>query len=168
MNIFFLDKNPYFAAMYQVDKHVVKMVLETAQLLSTAWHVLEPDNEICNSLYRKTHANHPTAIWVRQTAANYWWTVLHLEALLKEYRQRYGKVHATTRIFNLLNDYRTPLSLIHCNDRLTSPSLAMPDEYKCEDAVIAYRTYYVKDKLKKLPNSWKTRSKPEWIKDYET
>lgn len=88
MNIFVTDPDPYVCANVLDDKRVVKMVLETAQLLSTAIHA-------CGGVgpYKVTHLNHPCSIWTRQSRANYDWLLQHFDALLMEYTDRYGKIH---------------------------------------------------------------------------
>jgi len=100
MNIFAIDSDPFKAVEYMVDKHVVKMVVETAQILSTAHHVL--DNPINSPLYKKTHVNHPSTVWARQSDSNYSWLYNHFIALLFEYTYRYGKIHKTSRLIDEL------------------------------------------------------------------
>ncbi len=136
MNIFYLDKDPTEAARLQCDRHVVKMILETAQLLSTA-HV-ELDGE--QVAYKATHKNHPSAVWVRESLDHYEWALYHLEALGREYERRYKKVHKTIREhFKALQ--RPPVAL-EGTYGFTDPPQCMPDECKHEDAVVAYQTYY--------------------------
>ena len=97
MNIFRLDNDPFVAAYNQCNKHVVKMCLETAQLLSTAHRVL--DGEDANpDLYKATHKNHPSAVWARENSSNYLWLMQHFDALLLEYAFRYYKRHASSRL----------------------------------------------------------------------
>jgi hypothetical protein len=98
MNIFYTDPCPVNCAKYLDNKRVVKMVLETAQLLSTArtFHELE-------TTYRPTHMNHPCAIWVRSSLENYLWTYAHFKALLEEYTRRYTRKHACERLLEELS-----------------------------------------------------------------
>ena len=145
MNIFVLSLCPRLAARLHCDKHVVKMILETAQLLYTAHHVAGTV-DLPMGAYKKTHANHPCALWVRESRANYLWLVELGWWLCKEYQYRYGggKVHKTERHI---------LWLKSCVPRLpdvpqTPFRLAMPDEYKHPDAVQAYQAYYRENKLK--------------------
>ena len=86
MNIFYLDKDPKKCAEMHCDKHVVKMILEYAQLLSTAHRVLD-GNEWADhvGLYKATHKNHPSAIWARESAGNYFWLNKLFQELCKEY-----------------------------------------------------------------------------------
>lgn len=156
MNIFYLDQDPNLCAQMMVDKHVVKMILETAQLLSTAHHVL--DNSTNGELYKKTHVNHPSSKWARESRANYNWLYLHFRALLNEYQYRYGKVHASARLNVHLKDapINIPLS------EFSSPPCAMDAQYVISsDAIVNYRNYY--NKGKRDLHSWKMREKPEWV-----
>ena len=93
MNIFYLDPHPTVAAQQCCDKHVVKMILESAQMLSTAHRVLDKnDNEL---LYKEAHKNHPSTKWVRESHLNYQWLYAHFVALGEEYTARYGKIHVS-------------------------------------------------------------------------
>jgi hypothetical protein len=146
MNIFYLDRNPYKAAEQHYNKHVVKMVLEAAQLLCTAHHISGDGNVP----YKKTHANHPSAVWVRSSKANYLWCYEYMLALGKEYTKRYGKSHLTIeKCREVLS--KVPFA-IHISD-FSDPPQCMPDEYKMADAVDGYKKYYelgkshLKDKL---------------------
>lgn len=156
MNIFYLHTHPILAAQYQVDKHVVKMILETAQLLCTAHHVL--DNSTDERLYKKTHQNHPSAKWVRESEENYIWLYFHFIGLLTEYTLRYKKTHASQRLTDILinipkNIPNIPMTKIPC---------AMPDEYKISnDPVINYREYYKHGK--KDLHKWTNRMPPYWL-----
>jgi hypothetical protein len=115
MNIFYLDRDPIEAARLQCDRHVVKMILETAQLLSTAHNELD-GGQIA---YKSTHKNHPSAVWARASAENYYWLQRHLGALGHEYFRRYGRVHKTIQTHSqapshaLLEAYLTVTSLTH-------------------------------------------------------
>lgn len=146
MNIFVLARCPRLAARLHCDKHVVKMILETAQLLYTAHHVVgTPD--LPAGAYKKTHANHPCALWVRESRANYLWLVELGWWLCKEYQVRYGggKVHKTERHILWLKSCVPLLPTVP----QTPFRLAMPDPYKTDDPVQAYQTYYREDKLKR-------------------
>jgi hypothetical protein len=134
MNVFFLAKCPTKAAQMQCDKHVVKMILETAQLLSTAHHLCGEGGP-----YKVTHQNHPSAVWARESVANYRWLYAHLEALSDEYTERYAKVHKTWR------EHAQALS--RCPEgikglKFTEPPQCMPDECKQGDTTVAYMVYY--------------------------
>ena len=158
MNIFYLDECPVKSAQAQCDKHVVKMILETAQLLSTAHRVLDGDKYADHAgLYKATHKNHPSAVWVRECVANYHWTHLHLTALCAEYTRRYNKTHKTQR---LLAPLAVVPSAISSNETLTDVPQCMPDEYKRSDAVDAYRAYYHGDKARFA--EWRHSNPPVW------
>lgn len=166
-----------------VDRHVIKMVLESAQLLSTAHRVLDGKETIIEGwidefgikhrksrhwiladgrdsiLYRATHINHPSAIWVRNSVENYNWLVDHLFALGDEYTYRYGKRHATME--KMAYELQSPPHNLKEWDWTTMPC-CMPDCYKTSDnSVNCYRNYY-RDAKSEL-HSWKKRDKPHWI-----
>jgi len=147
MNIFVLHLSPKLAAQFHCDKHVVKMILETAQMLYSAHWVLNPEN-VPETAYKLAHKNHPCSIWVRESIANYLWLCSLGWWLCKEYQFRYGyhKTHKTeTHIVWLMNNPPTSIPQIH----RTEFAQAMPDEYKNTDVVKAYQTYYIESKLKK-------------------
>jgi hypothetical protein len=122
MNIFYLHKDPHEAAKLQYNKHVVKMILESAQMLCTAHHcVMGEDADVP---YKVAHRNHPSTIWARRSANNYEWLYHHFVALSKEYTKRYGKEHLS---------YTGITDMPQC----------MPDEYKDECSIQAYWNYYI-------------------------
>jgi hypothetical protein len=131
MNLFVLHPNPIRAAEWMCDKHVVKMILEVAQMLSTAHRELESSlvTDDC-LLYKKTHLNHPSTIWCRTTGANYHWAYVHMIALCDEYTKRYGKTHLTdTKLRSVLCHFPEKL-LDSCRPKdLTIPPSCMPDKY---------------------------------------
>lgn len=176
MNIFYLNNDPRICAQQHVDKHCVKMILEYAQLLSTAHRVLDGtlsvglsasgrkktsyvlDDQRESLLYSATHVNHPSAVWVRQSKTNYRWLYQLFHELLTEYSWRYGKVHATQRLQILLNAAPTNIP----DGPFTEPTPAMPDEYKVAgDSVQSYKNYYLGDKKRMF--SWKNRETPSWV-----
>jgi len=176
MNIFFVDKDPQKAAISLVDKHVVKMILESAQLLSTAHRVLDGEVEIGQSktgrkatrwvlpdgrediFYKATHVNHPSAKWCRESVENYLWLADHLFALLDEYTYRYGKTHKTSALAYYLQS--PPLKLKEWD--FTTPPSAMDIAYIISnDPVENYRNYYKIGKARM--HSWKMREPPPWI-----
>lgn len=140
MNIFYLDPDTRSCAEYHCNKHVVKMILEYAQLLSTTHHVLDGPKE---GLYKPTHKNHPSAVWVRESRLNYLWLYdLWLEMLL-QYNMRYKKVHASARLCPFLKEVP---SNIPEGEPWSDPPQCMPDQYKGKSTVQAYREYYAKEK----------------------
>lgn len=156
MNIFVLDASPCESARMMCDKHVVKMVLETAQLLSTAWNVIDPNHGM--DLYKSTHMNHPCSLWVRETSMNYIWAYSHFAALCTEYTHRYGKTHKTQGMaFNLYK--LPPIGGLE----QTPFAICMPEKYKVtNDPVQSYRNYYNGDKAAFA--KWTNREVPEWFK----
>jgi len=157
MNIFFLDHDPLRAAQFHADKHCIKMVLETAQLLSSAHHIL--DSNPPKNIYKLTHKNHPSAIWVRDSLRNYEWTVKLFECLLLEYKYRYGKIHKSVE---LLETLKIPPEFIHHNISFSTPPCVMPEEYIIlNDVIGSYRNYYKNGKKSLL--KWTKRQKPDWI-----
>jgi len=136
MNIFYLSRDPEEAARVQHNKHVVKMILESAQMLSTCHREFGDDREI---LYKRTHVNHPSAVWVRQSSQHYHWLWRHMMALGEEYTRRYGKNHLTIKKLGRVL-FSPPVDLQ--NNGFTDPPQYMPEEYQREDTVDAYQCYY--------------------------
>jgi len=152
MNIFILDLNHEKNAQYHADKHVVKMILESAQLLSSAVRMSGID-----AGYKLTHKNHPCAIWTRESLSNWLWLHDLTMALNDEYRYRYNK-----KVNHKSYDMAMSLPLPNINDiGMTTFRQAMPDEYKDNDVVKAYRAYYIGEKSHLF--SWKNREIPEWV-----
>ena len=159
MNIFTTNDCPVVSAQEMCDKHVVKMILESAQMLSTAHRVLDGDDRANETgLYKMAHKNHPSTIWVRASSENYRWLWKHMDALLKEYTHRYGKHHATERLRNIL--FRPPLNIVH-GVPLTDPPQCMPELCKGEDTVLAYQNYYIIEKSGFA--RWTKRETPAWF-----
>ena len=138
MNIFVLSLDPREAAEYHCDKHVVKMILETAQLLYCSHWMLNPD-ALPPTAYKKTHPNHPCSIWIRESIENYQWLSELGLALCDEYTYRYGKRHKTQDHLEWLASHIPPLPEVP----RTQFRMAMPNEFKCEDPILAYHTYYL-------------------------
>lgn len=200
MNLFYVDADPTVAAQSLGDKHVVKMILETAQMLSTAHRILDGKQEVIevtkrkikklksgevidlgyitrkkkiwklddkidnDKMYKATHINHPSSIWIRQSAVNYFWAYDHFVALCNEYTRRYGKIHLTDRKLSTLLIIE-PLNIPRGNENShTLPPCCMPDEYKITDCPVTnYRYYYAFAKTKM--HKWTNRQPPEWIKE---
>jgi hypothetical protein len=164
MNIFSLDKDPEKSARMMSNKHVVKMLLESAQLMCTTHRLLDgvleirksitgrrykywklPDNRE-HSFYKPTHYNHPSSLWVRESASNYYWLYFHFYFLNEEYLKRYGKIHLSFLKFsqslkekpvNLQDIGLTPFKLAISNQDYIVPS----------DSIQSYRNYYEAEKL---------------------
>jgi hypothetical protein len=150
MNIFILDEDMDKCVQYHCDKHVVKMILEYAQILCSVHHLSGG-----TAPYRLTHKNHPCNVWARESLSNYDWLLLLAHKLAHEYTHRYGKVHKSSLVINSLPVPNIP------DIGLTPFPQAMPDEYKSSDAVAAYRSYYLGEKSWML--QYKNRPQPDWI-----
>lgn len=182
MNIFYLDRDPKTAAQYHIDKHVVKMIIEYAQLMSTAHRLLDGDQYIDQTangrkikrwklddyrepiLYKASHINHPSAVWVRQELSHYQWLWNLASELCQEYRHRYGgaadKQHKTSLVIQKLS---FAPNNIPRNGLFGEPPQAMPEDAKVPgDSITAYRNYYIK--YKKAFATWKIREIPFWYK----
>lgn len=181
MNIFYLDTDPKIAAQYHLDKHVVKMIVEYAQLMSTAHRILDGDHYFDKSkngrkihrwklndyredkLYHAVSWNHPSAIWVRESDVHYNWLWQLFKNLCVEYRFRYGgtidKQHKTSLI-------QSDLSFLPYNiprNGWSEPPQAMPEDVKVPgDSIQAYKNYYLK--YKRGFAKWKVREVPHWYK----
>lgn len=156
MNIFFLDENPKLSSQYHVDKHVVKMILEHTQLLSSVHWVIGGE-----APYKLSHKNHPCSIWVRESLSNYLYLCEFTLELGKEYTHRYGKRHKSIDVVEwcIINKPNIP------DIGFTTPAMAMPDEYKTSSVVESYRNYYAG--AKKNLAVWKNREKPYWFGEKE-
>ena len=179
MNIFVLDDSPETSAKYMCDKHINKMVVESAQMLCTAHRMLdgietkrasvsgkrfltyfempEPDESL---LYRAAHLKHPCNIWIRETEGNYHWLYDHFMYLGEEYTYRYGKVHMTdTKLRQALKQVPTNIPDIGP----TKFKLAMGSNPECifEDAVKSYRAFY-HTKEERFNLVWTKRMIPDW------
>ena len=145
MNIFYLDKCPHKAAELQYNKHVVKMILESAQMLCTAHHHYAERHEINADYipYKKAHYNHPSTIWARENHYQYQWLYWHMMALGDEYKKRYSKEHLSiTKCKECLSFSPYGISL----GKFEQPPQCMPDEYKDKCSIQAYWNYYIGDK----------------------
>ena len=156
MNIFLLDTDTRKCAQYHCDKHVVKMILETAQLLCGVHHMTD---QVTDQVpYKLSHKNHPCAIWSRESLSNYLYLCdLGLE-LCKEYTYRYGKRHKSQEVIEWCVTNKPNI----CDKEFTEPARAMPNEYKVDSVVESYRNYYIGEKSKIAV--WKNRDIPEWFK----
>ena len=180
MNIFYLSNSVDECAEWAVDRHVVKMVIETVQLLSTAHRILDgvqyegltktgrkakrwrlPDSREA-IFYGATHVSHPSAVWVRQSKENYQWLYSLLGAYLKEYTYRYEKTHSieSSGLFAALASSPNNIP----PKPFTQPTVAMDNKYIISnDARVNYKNYYKQGKSHLF--AWKKRSMPEWIKE---
>jgi len=156
MNIFVLDYNPKVAAQSHCDKHVVKMILETAQMMCTTAHLVGVD-----SPYKPTHKNHPCTVWARESQQNFRWLMELFNELHEEWMWRYN--HNDNHLsYAKLQEVDWDLVIERLPDiGLTPFAQAMPEEYRDSDAVTAYQTYYVNDKADLL--NYTGRRVPSWI-----
>ena len=181
MNIFILNKDPVLAAQEQCDKHVVKMIVESGQMLSTAhrmldgsqtrrrsksgktmskYWVLDDDRE--DTLYKAVHMGHPCTVWTMESAENYKWHYEHFVALCAEYQHRYSKVHATQKLLEVPLK-RMPNRILHTGR--TPYALAMGAEPQCinhDDPVKSYKDFYI-TKQKRFKMVWSKRATPAWF-----
>lgn len=178
MNIFYLHQNPKTCAQMHVDKHCVKMILEYAQLLSTAHRFLDGSESIVLSdsgrkkkswilpdfrdavLYSATHINHPSAIWARRGTDNYMHLWHMFRELCAEYTYRYGKTHKCESLMDVLSNVPNNIG----KECFTEPTPAMPDYCKVPgDSIASYRNYYIHEKARMA--SWKNRPVPDWYNE---
>lgn len=173
MNIFYLSSNTDECAQWHIDKHVTKMSIEYPQLLSTAHRILDGTAQIITTprkktvwmlqddretvLYKATHANHPSCVWVRQSDANYVWLLNLWKSLLSEYTHRYGKIHGCAKLLPALS--QTPRCI--SSMPFTEPPPAMPDACKRSTVTESYREYYRTHK--RAFASWKHRDVPTFM-----
>ena len=179
MNVFYLDRDPKISAQMHCDKHVVKMIIEYAQLMSTAHRVLDGemyygltkngrkikrwrlDDEREDELMKASHVNHPSNIWVRSSNNNYNWLYYMWRALCLEYTHRYGKHHACEKYAEFIQNPPKNIPV----DYLRQPPQAMPDDVKVSgDSRTAYRDYYIK--YKQHFAKWTNREIPYWMENY--
>lgn len=151
MNIFVLSEDPIEAAQMMCDKHVVKMILESGQMLCAA----HPEGE---APWKRTHYNHPCTVWTRTSSANYEWLAAHGLALCEEYTRRYGRRHASEDVLIWCAEHvpeavpkgpQTPFAVAIRNQ-----------EYHLGDAVSSYRAYYLGDKVRFA--RWRYCEPPTW------
>lgn len=165
MNIFILDNDPEQAAKAHCDKHTIKMILESAQLLSTAINTHSGKQVMP---YKTTHLNHPCSIWVRESRDNALWLVELTTALNAEYKYRYNKSkNENHKSYDMLitAKIKTLIKSLPATPQ-TPPALAMPDKYWVMDslgmdAVASYRNYYKNGKADLL--NYTRREPPEWL-----
>lgn len=182
MNIFYLNEDPRTCAEMHLDKHVVKMILEYAQLLSTAHRYLDgkisteltrggrrikrwklDDEYADNLLFLASFVSHPSAIWCRANVQNYMWLAELLECLCVEYTHRYEKVHSVERS-GLMQYFKNNFPKNLPIGPFTEPPPAMPDIYKVVgDSITSYHKYYIGAKASFA--KWTKREVPKWFSE---
>ncbi len=179
-----MSRDPKEAASFHCDKHVCKMIIESAQMLSTVhWHFLLNYNgkemsdfkrvkdakqwlakatpKLHQPPYMLTHYNHPCNIWARKSIENYMWLSNHGLHLCNEYTERYGKIHKTQRVHEWLNKH-VPVGIL--SSSLSEHPVCMPDDCKISnDAVECYRRYYAVHKSRFA--KWKATPEPSWFSE---
>ena len=167
MNIFYFDDCPVESAYAQPDKMLVKMPLETAQMLCTAHRELDGDEYAdAVGLYKRAYWNHPCTIWARESSGNYMWLHRHFLALGREYTYRYGKIHSCEKTILHAEKIFPFQYLGSVADKTWEFARAMPDQWKYDDTIdtpTAYKLYiaskpWVKDNYLRKPER-----KPDWI-----
>lgn len=178
MNVFYLDHEPQKAAQLHCDQHVRKMIVEYAQMLSTAHRVLDgqeyydlsrngrrikrwqhPESYMETGLYKASHVNHPSAVWVRESKENYNWLFECLMNLGTIYTGYTGKTHKTMHVVQkclVAPPHNTLTWATH-----SIPPQCMPDEYKHADTVEAYKEFYRADKSRFA--TFKYTQTPDWM-----
>ena len=140
MNIFYLDKNPYIAAKYLYNKHICKMIIESAQMLCTAHHHYDNGH---NVPYAKAYYNHPSTKWCRANTEHYYWLYYHLIGIGMEFEKRYGREHLTASKC-LIPLQHAPSGMP--TTKFVQPPQCMPDQYKDKCSIVAYWRYYKAEK----------------------
>lgn len=159
MNIFMLHRSPVTAAEMLHDKHVVKMCLETAQILSSVAYRWNVHNE---KMYRPTHPHHPSVLWAGDTYYNWLWTVKHGFALCEEYEYRFSKSHASLLVIQECSENPPKFPI----EMMTPAAQAMPEEFKIPgDPIGAYRAYYLGRKVEQ--SRWTRRPAPAFVSENE-
>jgi len=177
MNIFYLHEDPMISAAMHVDSHASKMIIEYAQLMSTAHRVLDGEeyygqtkngrkikrwklsSNLENVLYKASHVNHPSGIWVRQSKANYEYLYDLWSKLNEEFVYRYDK-DVDHESYRKLHEALAVAPDNIPDGNFTEPTPAMPDDVKNPSSIVSYRNYYIK--YKQHLASWKKRGAPEW------
>lgn len=174
MNIFFLDRDPVICAQYHCDRHVVKMVTEYSQLLSSAiWVHDEPAalklyerKNIYNAPYhitgKRSHFNHPMMIWTRESRANFEWLRKLTWALAEEYWHRYGMYKNRQHLAAVNCAYHLKATRRFPEYEFTDPPQSMPEQYKRKDPVKAYRLLYKEEKIRFA--TYTNREIPKWLR----
>ena len=151
MNIFVLDKDPVKAAKYIDDQRISKMIIETGQMMRAALGRHDFNEDMCiewgiltskGTPWKVTHKNHPCTLWAGDDYDNFMWLGDYGLALCNEFFDRYGKAHACHFAVMRMRDANIIERVIPKTGGMTPFAQAMPDEYKDDDAVFAYRRYY--------------------------
>ncbi len=162
MNIFVIESDPVLAGLSLCNKHIVKMPIETAQLLCTAVKKLSG----VVGPYRSCYENHPCGIWTRKSSENFDWLVEHGLAICEAYTIEYGKAHKSRGVILWAKENKPKFS----ESALTPHPQCVPEKFKSSDAVEAYRNYYIEEKSSFA--KWNKREEPLWFRkrpdDFQT
>ena len=164
MNIFVTSYCPEQCAWALDDKRLVKMVLETAQMIST---VMRSFGITDSRLYKSTHKNHPCTRWTSESLPNFCWTLTHGIALAEEYTHRYGKTHKSATIFDTAREWADIIAVHLPSSLLTEHVIATAwGDLKELNPVDAYREMmrrkWAQDEENGRPPKWTLRGAPEW------
>lgn len=155
MNIFYLSESPKRAARYHCDKHIVAMPKESAQMICTNLRAMG----VQNVPYRSTHANHPCTVWARDTRENFEFLCELMYYQSEEYTKRYERVHKS---FQVVKPFLTSRYLkVFPVGRFEEPPQCMPELFRKESTVLAYRNFYNKDKYRFA--QWRYSEVPYWF-----
>lgn len=190
MNIFYIDEDPKEIAKALVDRHIVKMPLESAQMLSTAHRLLDGQAVLAVSEYKKkvlhllegetwdinrstgkfiindekcykvAHAKHPSTVWTIESKQHYDWHFQLFKEMLDEFTRRYNKQHGCAKLLSFLQN--SPKNIAEAGFRPPTP--AMPEKYKVDSVLESYRRYYAGDKWRFA--TWKHNIMPKWFPHY--
>jgi hypothetical protein len=152
MNIFVVDENPDIAAKSLVDRHVVKMILESSQMLKLA-HIIK--GSLTGTLAWK---NHPCSIWTRDSIGNYLWLAKHNLSLCNEYTYRYNKIHKLQDFSQWLL-----LNVPNINKLEQTAFVEVTMGIHKQTPILTYRKYYIEHKCHIM--TWLKRDPPNWILD---
>lgn len=158
MNIFVTSFDVNNCAYNHCKVHVRKMIVEYAQLLSTAHHVLDGKYAI-DGIYKESHTNHPCAIWVRECSGNYHWLFLLFKRLCSIYAKNEGKSHKTSHLISRL--FHLPKNIAQ-EVTMSIPPQCMPDDFKDDDVCYAYEQY-----LESKYEQWSLRDRPIKVEFYK-
>ena len=156
MNIFYLDRDINRAAQFHCDQHIVKMPLESAQILCAVLHRYGMD-----APYKATHAKHPSVLWAGDSVAHFQWLYDFGIALCVEYTYRYGRQHKCEGVIGSLPTMPSLPDL-----GWSDPPQAVPEDYRGDDVVAAYRAYYRGEKAVfagKGVAKWTNRDVPSFM-----
>lgn len=169
MNLFVLDIDPITCARAHYDRHLGKMALEAAQMLSTAhWERDDGSFRHFGDIYLPTHENHPCNVWVRERGSNYLWTHMLATALADEWQHRFGWEHAVVDVLRYLSYAPACLEAtvgLPRNFALAIPSYYADRRAPPDEAVALYRRYYAVEKAHL--RYYTDREEPTWLREIE-